>query len=336
MIEVGTYLRRLLTNADDLSGREYLGGWALAVAVFSVLPFLLTTYWVKILILANVFALFTISWNVMGGRTDYISFGHSFLIGAAGYATAILTTTSGLPLAIALPLSILFAIFAGVLIFIPSLKLRGAYFTFVTLMVPILAERLVIRQSDLTGGVRGIIGIPGLSGDLLVNYYTSMGLMLAAGLILWALFRSDLGTILRMIRESEDLVENSGINPVKFKLAIFILSAVIAGIGGAFKVTYLGSITIDSVLYLTLSINIVIAAIIGGRGSVAGAIGGAYFFVLYEAFMRTFLDSPTRHLLFFLLGIVFVALYPEGVIPRALSRLRERTTGGESTGESVA
>jgi len=331
---VRAYLLRLLTDADDLTNREYLAGWAVAIAALGILPLFLTTYWVKIFILANVFALFTISWNVVSGRTDYISFGHSFLIGAAGDATAILTTASGLPLVVALPLSILFALFAGVLIFIPSLKLRGAYFTFVTLMIPILAERLVIRQSDLTGGVRGIIGIPNLSGDLLVNYYLSMGLMLAAGLTLWILFRSDLGTILRMIRESEDLVENSGINPLKFKITIFMLSAIIAGVGGAFKVTYLGSITIDSVLYLTLSINIVIAAIIGGRGSVAGAVGGAYFFVLYEAYMRTFLGSPTRHLLFFLLGIVFVSLFPEGVVPRAIKYLRDRSdetgTGDES------
>lgn len=332
---VRAYLLRLLTNADDLSGWEYLGGWALATGVLAILPLFMTTYWVKTLVLANVFALFTISWNVLGGRTDYISFGHSFLIGAAGYATAILTTSSGLPLAIAFPLAILFALFAGVLIFIPSLKLRGAYFTFVTLMIPILAERLVIRQSDLTGGVRGIIGVPSLSGSVLVNYYASMGLMIGAGLVLWILFRSDLGTVLRMIRESEDLVENSGINPFKFKLLIFVLSAVIAGVGGAFKVAYLGSVTIDSVLYLTLSINIVIAAIIGGRGSVAGAVGGAYFFVLYEAYMRTFLASPTRHLLFFLLGIVFVSLFPEGVIPRALQRLRERSDATETAGEST-
>ena len=333
---VRSYLLRLVTNADDLTSKEYLGGWALAVTLLAILPLFMTTYWVKTLVLANVFALFTISWNVLGGRTDYISFGHSFLIGAAGYATAILTTSSGLPLVIALPLGILFALFAGVLIFVPSLKLRGAYFTFVTLMIPILAERLVIRQSDLTGGVRGIIGVPSLSGNLLVNYYVSMGLMLVAGLALWILFRSDLGTILRMIRESEDLVENTGINPLKFKLLIFMVSAVIAGVGGAFKVTYLGSVTIDSVLYLTLSINIVIAAIIGGRGSIAGAVGGAYFFVLYEAYMRTYLGSPTRHLLFFLLGIVFVSLFPEGVVPRALQWLRDRSNASDATSESAA
>lgn len=333
---VREYLFRLGTNADDLTRRESLGGWALALAALSILPLFLSTYWVKVLILANVFALFTISWNVLAGRTDYISFGHSFLVGAAGYATAILTTSSGLPLVVALPLSILFALFAGVLIFIPSLKLRGAYFTFVTLMLPILAERIVIRLSDLTGGVRGIIGIPRLPGNVLVDYYVSVALMLAAGLTLWVLFRSDMGTVLRMIRESEDLAENSGINPMKFKLLIFLISAVIAGVGGAFKVIHLGSVSIDSVLYLTLSINIVIAAIIGGRGSVLGAVGGAYFFVLYEAYMRTFLDSPTRHLLFFLLGIVFVSLFPEGVVPRAIHRLRRRSDATDSPDESTA
>lgn len=321
---VRAYLLKLVTNAEELTRRDYLIGWILFTAIFALIPVIFTSFWVRMVLLANIFALFTLSWNVLAGHTNYLSFGHSFLIGAAGYMTAILTTTAALPMWLSIPLSIAFTLFAGLIIFVPSLSLRGAYFTFVTLVMPIIAERFVIQQSDITGGVRGIIGIPRFSSNLFVNYYLSLALMIITAAFVWTLFRSDFGTILRMINESEDLVQNSGINPVKFKLAIFMLSALIAGVGGVFKVHYLGSVTIDSVLYLTLSINIVIAAIIGGRGSVAGAIGGAYFFVLFDAYLQPFLSTPFRNLIFFVLGIIMVSLAPAGFIPRAITYLQTR------------
>lgn len=334
---VWTYVTRLAANTEDLSKRDYLLGWALIAAGMAVLPWLVSDFWVHMLVMANIFALFTLSWNFISGHTNYISFGQSFLIGAAGYTTGILTVKFAFPMVLSAPLGIVFAIIAGLLMFVPAIRLRGVYFTFVTLAVTIIAESVVIQQSEWTGGTMGLAGVPGFTSNLFVNYYLTALFVLLVAILYWLLMRSDLGTIVRMIRESEELAENSGIQPFKFKLAIFVLSAMVAGIGGIFQVHYLQTVSIDTVLYLILSINIVIAAVIGGRGSTAGAIGGAYFFILSDAVLQPFLSTPVRQAIYFSLGIVIIALSPKGLVPRiidiatSMSGVRGESVDGEET-----
>lgn len=295
-------------------GIDHAGWFALVVAL-GVAPLFLGTFWIKTLVLANVFGLFVLSWNVLSGQTNYISFGHSFLIGVAAYTTAILSVESGLSPFLSAGIGVGVSVLAGVLVFLPSLRLRGVYFTFVSLLLPIIGERLAIARSGLTGGERGIIGIAPFVQGLTGNYYLSAVLLVLTGYGTWRLINSDFGTILGMIRQSEDLVENSGIDPRKFKLLAFVVSAFIAGVGGVLKVHFLGTISIGSVLALPLSINIVIAAVIGGRGSTLGAIGGAYFYILFNAYFRPVFETPVRLLVFFALGMLVIALFQDGIVP---------------------
>lgn len=308
--------------------------WGLYLLTLLSIPFLFTRFWVQTFALANVFAVFTLSWNVLSGQTSYISFGHSFLIGVAAYTTAILSIDAGMSPYLSAGLGVGLATLAGVLVFLPTLRLQGVYFTFVSLLLPIIGERLAIAQSDLTGGERGLIGIPPFLDGQLLNYYITAAAVLVIGYATWRLIQSDFGTILGMIRQSEDLVENSGINPEKYKLIAFALSAFIAGVGGVLKVHFLGIVTIGSVLALPLSINIVIAAVIGGRGSTAGAIAGAYFFVLFNAYFRPFIDTPIRLLAFFIVGMLVIGLFSEGVVPALRRIIGQRL--GSSDDDSVA
>lgn len=311
-------LRGRLRALRDAHGRRVdYAGWLLLAVLLAVVPLVAGTFWVKTLVLANIFAMFVLSWNVLSGQTSYISFGHSFLIGVAAYATAILSAESGLSPFLSAGIGIGVAVLAGVLVFLPSLRLRGVYFTFVSLLLPIIGERLAIAWSDVTGGERGIIGIPPFVEGLTGSYYLSAVVVLVTAYATWRLVQSDFGTVLAMVRQSEDLVENSGINPQKFKLLAFLVSAFIAGVGGVMKVHFLGTISIGSVLALPLSINIVIAAVIGGRGSTLGAIGGAYFYILFNAYFRPVFESPVRLLVFFVLGILVIALFPKGIVPTA-------------------
>jgi branched-chain amino acid transport system permease protein len=313
------------------NGSNHLA-WGVFAVVLGVVPFVLGSFWVKTLALANVFAVFVLSWNVLSGQTSYISFGHSFLIGVAAYTTAILSANMGVSPFLSAGLGIGLATLAGVLIFLPTVRLQGVYFTFVSLLLPIIGERLAIAQSGLTGGERGIIGIPGFLEGQVGNYYVTALAVLAIGYVTWRLIRSDFGTILGMVRQSEDLVENSGINPEKFKLLAFVISAFVAGVGGVLKVHFLGTVTIGSVLALPLSINIVIAAVIGGRGSTAGAIAGAYFYTLFNAYFRPILDTPVRLLIFFVVGMLVIGLFSEGLVPT----LRNLVGGDAGEEEAVA
>lgn len=309
-------LRRLAVVRSQSAGRTTVG-WVVLAALFATVPLLVGRFWVKTFVLANVFAIFVLSWNILSGQIDYISFGHSFLIGVAAYTTAILSVTSGFSPFLSAAIGIAVAVLAGGLIFFPSLRLRGVYFTFISLLLPLLGERIAIARSGLTGGERGIIGIPPFVEGVDLNYYLSAVVLFLIAYMTWRLVQSDFGRVLGMIRQSEDLVENSGINPRKFKLVAFLLSAFIAGVGGVMKVHFLGTVTIDAVLALPLSINIVIAAVIGGRGSTFGAVAGAYFYVFFNAFFQPVFSAPVRLLAFFILGIAVIALFPKGLVPMA-------------------
>lgn len=315
-------------------GKVEYAGWLAAAALLAVAPLFLSTYWVRALVLANVFALFALSWDVISGHTNYISLGHSFLIGVGGYTTAIASTSFGLPLYASMGLGILGAMVAGVVFFVPSLRLRGIYFTFVTLILPVVSERLVIAGSRYTGGERGISGVPTLLPGLLPDYYLSLALVLVIAFLFWQLTRSDIGTVLGMIYESEDLVSNSGLNPTKFKLFVFMLSAFVAGLAGVYKVHHMGVATIDSILYLPLAINIVIAVMIGGRGSTTGAVGGAYLFVLFNTFTRPYLETSVRFTIFYVIGILFISLYPSGIFPHLWAVLTGRRGANGPRGDT--
>lgn len=313
----------------DAERGDYYALWLLGTLTLLAVPLAASTYWIQLLILANIFAMFTLSWDILSGQTSYISFGHSFFIGIAGYTTAMLTFHLGLPLYFSIPAAIGAVLVAGAIVFVPSLKLRGVYFTFVSLVLPIVATRIVIAQGTVTGGERGLTGLPTITADPVGNYYLSLGIVLVIAFLFWRLSRSDIGAILHMIRQSEELVGNSGINPHKFKLFLFLCSAFVAGIGGAYKVHYLGSVTVDSVLYLGLSINIVIATIIGGRGSIIGAVGGAYVFVIAQSVMNAHMSTSMTLLLFYLAGILFLFRYPDGLFPQVWrTGLDIRTTIG--------
>lgn len=316
-----------LPLVDTRKRANYLA-WVLFGLVLLAIPFSFTRFWVQTFALANVFAVWVLSWNVLSGQTSYISFGHSFLIGVAAYSTAILSAEMGLSPYLSAGIGIGMATFAGVLIFLPTLRLQGVYFTFVSLLLPIIGERLAIAQSDLTGGERGIIGIPPFLEGQLLNYYITAGAVLVIGYVTWRLIQSDFGTILGMVRQSEDLVQTSGINPEKYKFLAFAISAFIAGIGGVLQVHFLGIVTIGSVLALPQSINIVIAAIIGGRGSTAGAIAGAYFYILFNAYFRPFVETPVRLLAFFLIGILVLGLFSDGMVPTVRRLIGRRLRDG--------
>lgn len=310
-------------------------GWVALTLLLGMLPLVVGRFWVKTLVLANIFAVFVLSWNILSGQTDYISFGHSFLIGIAAYTTAVLSVEAGLSPFLSAGIAVVVAVLAGVLIFLPSLRLRGVYFTFISLLLPVIGERVAIAQSGITGGERGIIGIPPFIEGPIANYYVTVVVLLLIAYSTWWLLGSDFGTILGMIRQSEDLVENSGVNPQKFKLVAFVLSALIAGFGGVLKVHFLGTVTIDAVLALPLSINIVIAAIIGGRGSTLGALAGAYFYVLFNAYFQSMLPTAVRLLLFFVLGMVVIAIFPRGIVPVLRDHLALRREGASPRSESA-
>jgi branched-chain amino acid transport system permease protein len=294
--------------------KKALPWWLLFTVAMSLLPLLVSTRSMRIFIFANFIAIFAMSWDILSGYTGYISFGHPFLIGIAGYTSAILTHQYAVPLYISMPLAILMTMAAGTLFFFPALRTRGTYFALVTLAFMEVTYHLVqVVKPAVTGGSRGLTGLPLVATGAVSNYYVSLFAMLLIGLGLWALAGSGVGTVLSAIRMDEDAVRSAGLNTSKFKLFAFTLSAMVAGIGGVLYTHYLGSISPRNMFDINFLFTILIAALIGGEHTIIGPMLGAYFLTFLLELLRPYIPGAWRHLFYGMIALTVYMYAPNGL-----------------------
>ena len=287
------------------------------------------------------FAVYVMTWDVVSGYTGEISFGHALFIGVGAYTSALANVYLGVPLVASIPLGVVAAGVAGLLIGFPSLRVRGPYFSLITLVAPIILVRVLVYYAPVTGGETGLFGVETISFDPVANYYVAFGLFLLALVIFLAVTRSDAGEVLTAIREDEDAVVAVGLNPARYKLFVFVLSGAVGGLAGAlFVSTYAqGIVTPSETLGLVLSIELIVAAILGGMGTITGAAVGGLFFYLLQTWLRgvdvtiPVVGAPVSELYFLIFAIVtllFLFFMPQGILPRLVQearRLGEREPG---------
>ena len=295
--------------------------WLIGIVVIFALPYFAPIGIIRILIFAAYLSIFAMSWDLMSGYTGYISFGHPFLIALASYVTAILSCRAAfqpphiiLPIYITIPLGVAASVVGGILLFLPSMKVRGPFFSLISLAyMEILYRLLIVVHPEYTGGDRGLPNLPSIVAGAIPNYYLAFGLMFIIGIGLWFVTRSDVGIVLKAIHLDEDVVESSGINTYKFKMFAFILSAVVAGIGGAFYVHYLGSLGPRRALGTNFLLEIIIAAVIGGMGTITGPIFGAFFLTIILEYLRPYLFGQWRFFAYVLLALLIIIYKPKGL-----------------------
>ncbi len=298
---------------NDGTGKGLIG-WAVFGIVMLLLPLFATTGTVRIFVFAFYLAIFAISWDILSGKTGYISFGHPFLIGIGGYTTALLTYHPGWPLYLTIPAAVATTMVAGTLFFLPALRIRGTYFALVTLAFMELMYGLVqVIAPDVTGGTRGLTGLPSIVTGALKNYYLSFSVMFILGVMLWLLIRTRLGTALSSIGMNEEAARASGLNTTKLKLFAFMLSAMIAGLGGAMYIHYLGSIAPRGLFDVNFLFTILVACLLGGAGTISGPIMGAIFLTLLLEWLRPYIPGPERYLIYAVATLVLYVLQPGGI-----------------------
>ena len=289
-------------------------GWLAFAVVMCLLPAFVSTGTVRILIFANFLAIFAMSWDVISGRTGYISFGHPFLIGIAAYTTAMLTHHLDTPLWLSIPAGVLATLVGGTLFLLPALRIRGTYFALVTLAFMELMYQLTqVIAPKITGGTRGLSGIPTLVSGAIPNYYLTFGLMFAIAVGLWLVLRTRMGAALAAIRMDEGAVAASGLSTIRLKLFAFMTSAAVAGLGGAFYVHYLGSIAPRGLFDINFLFTILVAALLGGSATIAGPILGAYFLTFLLEYLRPVLPGPERYVIYGTIALVVYVLEPRGL-----------------------
>ncbi|SMF51455.1 amino acid/amide ABC transporter membrane protein 2, HAAT family [Tistlia consotensis] len=238
------------------------------------------SYLLAVAVVALIYSLMTLALNLQFGFTGLINFGVVGFFAIGAYTSALLSQ-AGLPLELTLPCAALAAGLAAWPVALLSLRLRIEYFAIVMLGY---AEtiRLVISQEEwLTGGVRGLPGIASLSVGLgipgdptLVAFALALACVVGAVLVSRRLVHSPFGRMIQAIRDDEDAVRALGKSPGRFKVAVFVVSCLFVGLSGGLYAHYITYLAPDQFGAL-LTFYIWVAMILGGAGSVGGALVGS-------------------------------------------------------------
>lgn len=306
------YLRKLFTI---IKNEVLVLPSRVAVALFFFFMLLLPVftndiYILRIFTLASIFAILAASWDLLSGYTGQMNFGHALFFGVGAYGAALFNLHAHIPPWGSIPLGALVAVGAGLIIGIPSLRLKGTYLALTTLAFPIILLGLVIAFPDFTGGELGISGIAKLSPTRVTDYYVVAVLMLGLCTIMWKITDSNTGIIFHAIREDEIAVRASGVNTTRYKLLAFSLSGFFAGISGGLYAHFM-RIAGPSTLDVSLSFTVVIWAIFGGVVTIYGPVAGVFLLFPLLEFMHFAQDY---RMLLFAMIVLFSLLYmPDGL-----------------------
>ena len=304
--------------------------WISFAGVLFLLPEFVSRGTLRTMIFACYLAIFGISWDILSGRTGYISFGHPFLIGIGAYTTAILTKRFDVAVELSIPIAIFVTMVAGLFVLLPALRIKGSYFALVTLAFMELMYQLVqVIRPDLTGGTRGMSGLPTLTRGAENGFYLAATLMILVAFSSWLLMRTRFGTALWALGMNEQSVLGSGISTIKLKTCAFLVSAAIAGLGGAFYVHYLGSIAPRALFDINFLFTIIVAVLIGGIGTIIGPIVGAFFLVFLLEWLRPVLPGAERYFVYGGIALLLYIYQPNGLmalINSGLSRIKTAVT----------
>ncbi len=285
------------------------------LALFLLPLFMDHEFYLGILTLTAIFAIFAASWDLLSGFTGQINFGHAIFFGVAVYTSALLNVKVGLHPALTVPIGALMAVVAGLVVGLPSLRLRGAYLAFTTLAFPLILMEVVKIVPGWGGelGVSGMGSVAPLSSSPVVEYYIALGVMVLLGFIMWKITDSKTGIIFHAIREDEVTARASGINTTRYKLLAFSLSGFFAGIAGGLYTHQVGVADPRAVFGLMVSFQAIIWAVFGGIATIYGPIAGVYILYPLTKYLQSAL--PEARMLIVAVIVLLVMLFmPEGLI----------------------
>jgi branched-chain amino acid transport system permease protein len=303
----------------QLSTSQVLLISAIVVAITAVLPFFVSGYILGLLTVAFYFGVFAMAWDLLFGFAGEVNFGPTFLIGVGAYTAGILDNLYQPPIILCLIAGTLAAIVAGVALALPALRLRGPYFGLVTLVAVLILSNFVVVAAGLTGGEIGLTVPDVITFDANTNYWLALGFMAVSGAILYFLSRSPLGLILQASGQDPVQTGALGFNVSKHKLAAFIVSAFFSGLAGALMVFYFGVASVGTFVDVTVAVQIIVAAVIGGRRTIIGGVLGAVFLIGANEALRPVGDLAT--FIVSAIALVVVLLFPSGFLG-LLSRFR--------------
>jgi branched-chain amino acid transport system permease protein len=307
-----------------------LGSIALAAVLLPTLFIrlnIIDAYTAQVITLGGINGILAISVNTITGITGQLSLGQAGFMAIGAYGCISFTLDAGLPLPVSILLAALLTACAGFLIGFPTLKLTGDYLAIVTLGFGEIIRVILTNLRAVTGGANGrrITIIAMLQSD--VSFLTVTCSLAAIIILLQNFLRSTYGRAIMAVREDEIAANANGISVFRYKMAGFVIASFIAGIGGCLYAMVIGFVKPD-IASFAKSIDFLIFVVLGGMGSVTGAVLAAYVLTGLQEFLRFLQDY---RLLIYPLILIFVMLFrPQGLLGmKELSfvRLWGRLTG---------
>lgn len=256
--------------------------WILVIiglAVALALPLILRNeqYWLYIATQAFFWAILASSWALLAGYAGQFSFAHIALMAIAAYASGILGRELGWSPLSGIIAGTLLAGFVGLVIGFLCLRLRKTYLALFTIAFAEIVRLAINAELDLTGGPMGLYLDPLLDTTSYVpTYYLVLGLLLGSLGIMYALANSRFGLFFRSIREDEEAAAAMGVNVVRYKIVVFVVTSMFAGLAGAVDHHFIGFIAPSELVIGRMSL-VIAMAVIGGIESLIGATLGAIF-----------------------------------------------------------
>ncbi|WP_054812705.1 branched-chain amino acid ABC transporter permease [Nocardia arizonensis] len=286
-------------------------------AVACAAPFQLAPFYTFQLSMVMIYAIALLGLNLLTGYTGQISLGHGAFFGAGAYVAAVVMDRWDVPYLAALPLAAAVTFVLGLAVGIPALRLRGLYLALVTLAIAIFTVPLLKRFDSITGGSMGLtVSKPqapawtGLAEDQWL-YFLALCTAAVCFVLVAGLLRSRVGRALRAVRDNEIVAEMMGVRLAFYKSLAFAWSAMLAGVAGCVYTWVIAYVSPDS-FTVGLSITLLAGIVVGGLGSLWGALLGALF-VQYVPSVAQDVNQAAPGVIFGIVVIALMYLAPTGL-----------------------
>jgi branched-chain amino acid transport system permease protein len=312
--------------------------WIAIIITMIILPILVTDpYYVDIMIMVAFNSILALTWRTIM-RIGQLSFGHAAFIGIGAYASALIVMKLGVSFWLALPLSGVASAAISIPIGFTTLRLRGMFFAITTWAFNEIMRSAYLIFRNPFGGATGLYGIPppnhihlpGLPllsfGDKGAYCYLSFFLVFVTVLALVRIEKSRIGMIFDAIRVDDNLAESVGINLMRYKCLAFAIACFFAGVAGSFYAHYLSFISPYS-FELTLSVDAIVFAMVGGLTSITGSLIGAGVLTILSNLLHA--AGFFKMIIFSIFLVSFVLFLPDGMIslPQRIRILMARISG---------
>jgi branched-chain amino acid transport system permease protein len=276
-----------------------------------VLPIILelAPYWKRVINIMCVYALLALSFDFLANFVGLVCLGGAFFVGIGGYLSAIFNVYLHFPVYLSIPLATICGAFLCTFLLMPCLPLRGVYFAIVTLMYPLLATR-VIEALDIFGGTNGITGLDSLPNEYVEHY----AIILVTLFFLYGMRRfvnQDVGLVIRGIKDNDQAVRASGISVTRMKAFAVFVAAFMGCFGGAY-ISHMYMWAGLSLFALDFSIIPIASVVIGGGGTLLGAVIGSFILVPLSEVLRNF--GTFRIVIYCAILTGFIVFKSEGIM----------------------